>query len=153
MKKSLLFPHWCQMVGWWILLGWMLWLITVVCHVFEPTHSLPLWIGGVLLILYSFLPSIGTLMVCLSQEKQEDEYIAHIRARSVFVTVIVFFVLLLINVSLTNVGVRMCGWSPSNGYLMFSGVYTNPFIITLFYILIFKGTLFINYLKTRNYAG
>lgn len=151
MKKSLLFPYCYQKTGWHLLLLWLTWIainfILRILHVSVPEY--PLWIYDVLLVIYSFLPTVATLMICLSKEKNEDEYIGYIRARSVFFMVIIFFSTLLINVSLTNVGLHICGWSP-HGYLMFSWLYTNPFIITIFYIIIFKGSLLVNWLKTRN---
>lgn len=155
MKKSLLFPYRVQKTGWILLACWILWIALVIAmrlfHLADPDY--PMWIKRGMLIVYSFLPSIATLMICLSQEKNEDEYIEYIRGRAVFLMVVLFFSTLLLNVSLTNVGLRLWGFSPDNGYLMFSWLYTNPFIITLVYILVFKGSLFINWLKTRNDAG
>lgn len=152
MKKSLLFPYRVQKIGWLLLLCWIAWIVLVISmrllHVSPP--ECPTWIGTAAFVIYSFLPTIATLMVCLSKEKNEDEYIEYIRGRSVFFMVVLFFSTLLLNVSLTNVGLRLWNWSPGNGYLMLSWLYTNPFIITLLYILIFKGSLFIDWLKTRN---
>lgn len=154
MKKSFLFPHWCQKTGWWMLFCWIIWIGLVLSmrlfHISFTTYPMLAKIG---LIIYSFLPTIATFMICLSKEKNEDEYIEYIRARSVFFMVVLFFSALLLNVSITNVGLRLCGWTPSKGYLMFSWLYTNPFIITLIYIVIFKGSLFFNWLKTRNDDG
>lgn len=155
MKNSLLFPHWVQKTGWFLLLCWILWIALATSmrlfHLSDPDY--PMWIRKGMLIIYSFLPSIATLMICLSKEKNEDEYIGYIRGRSVFLMVVLHFSALLFNVSLTNVGLRLWGFSPDNGYLMFSWLYTNPFIITLLYIVVFKGSLFINWLKTRDDAG
>lgn len=152
MKKSLLLPYRIQKMGWFLLLCWIVWIGVVVSmrllHISRPEY--PTWIGTATMIIYSFLPTIATLMVCLSKEKNEDEYIEYIRRRAVFFMAVLFFSTLLLNTSLTNVGLRLWNWSPDNGYLMFSWLYTNPFIITLLYITLFKGTLFINWLKTRN---
>lgn len=151
-KKTVLFPHRCQNAGWWLICGWLAWivitLITRLSHV--PMPNMPEWTQITLFTLFSFMPTVGTLLICLSQEKDEDEYIEHIRARSVFVMVIIIFSTLLIDCSLTNIGSKLWMWSPRNGYLMMSWLYTNPFILTMVYLAIFKGTLFVNWIKTRN---
>lgn len=109
----------------------------------------PLWLSYTLLVVYSSLPAVATFLICLSREKHEDEYIEYIRARSVFIITAVFFSLLLVDASLTNVVSRIWNRIPF-GYGMVFWVYTNPYLIPIFYIVIFKGALFINRIKTRN---
>jgi len=155
MKQSFLFPHWCQKTGWWILaalavLGVLMFIIASVGS--ENIIERPEWMEYPL---YSipFLPSLALFLICLSQEKQEDEYIAHIRARSIFIIITIAFVISLFDFPIKLIGGRM--WSPAEmgTYLMNVQYLTNPIILTLLYLVIFKGSLFANWLKTRNDDG
>lgn len=151
MKKSFLFPHWCQKTGWWILATLViLGFLTLVLA--SMNFDFPDWMEG---LFYSvpFFPSLALFLICLSQEKQEDEYIAHIRARSVLTIITIAFVISLINFPIRLIGARI--WSPTQmgTYLMYVQYITNPITLTLIYLIVFKGSLFINWSKTRNGDG
>ncbi|MDO4823556.1 MAG: hypothetical protein Q4A08_05255 [Bacteroidales bacterium] len=150
MKKSFLFPHWCQKTGWWILATLVICIILVLA--FDNVIELSDWIEAALFSTPSFL-SLALFLICLSQEKQEDEYIAHIRTRSVFTIVIIIFLISLADFPVRIIGGRMFSVSQMGTYYMYSSYFKSPIILTLLYLLIFKGTLFANKIKARNYDG
>ena len=152
MKKSFLFPHWCQKAGWWIAAGIVGGLVLLlILSSMNPGNVVeaPQWAQSLLKILL-FFPSIALMLICLSKEKNEDEYIGHIRARSVFVVVLIAFIAEMISVPITRIGVLWYSPDFVGTYTAFSGIFTSPVILTIIYLIIFKGTLFANWLKTRN---
>ena len=90
-KKSILMPHACQKIGWWLLvlsvLGFFVeWLFfarnfDVQCLLVRPLY-------------YTFIVSI--FLIGLSKEKVEDEMIAAFRLKAVGITAYAFFVFLLV---------------------------------------------------------
>lgn len=151
MKKSFLFPHWCQKVGWWILATLAVFGVIVLILALIGCN-VPNWLEG---ILYSvpFFPSLALFLICLSQEKQEDEYIAHIRTRSVFIIVAIAFVISLIDFPVKLIGARMLSPEQLGTYIMYVRCLTGPITLTFIYLIIFKGSLFMNWLKTRSDDG
>ena len=90
-KKSILMPHACQKVGWWLLAGsvcgflvkWLFFArdFDVQCLLVRPLY-------------FTFIVSI--FLVSLSKEKVEDEMIAAFRLKAVGITAYAFFVSLLV---------------------------------------------------------
>ena len=115
-KKSILMPHACQKIGWWLLVLSVLGFFVerlffsrnfdVQCLLVRPLY-------------YTFIVSI--FLIGLSKEKVEDEMIAAFRLKAVGITAYAFFVFLLV---LNIVFVEQ----PGPG--------TNPFLSELFLILL-----------------
>ena len=90
-KKSILMPHACQKIGWWLLVlsvlgffvGWLFFArnFDVQCLLVRPLY-------------YTFIVSI--FLISLSKEKVEDEMIAAFRLKAVGITAYAFFVFLLV---------------------------------------------------------
>lgn len=90
-KKSILMPHACQKIGWWLLAGsvcgflvkWLFFArdFDVQCLLVRPLY-------------FTFIVSI--FLVSLSKEKVEDEMIAAFRLKAVGITAYAFFVFLLV---------------------------------------------------------
>ena len=93
---SLLLPYRYKKTGWWILIVSLV-MITAVLFIMEHTKADVLGADR-----YSFIrtyvtvcrimavfPYIGLMMICLTKEQQEDEFIRHIRVR-----ILVYFVIL-----------------------------------------------------------
>jgi len=99
--ESLLLPYSYKKTGWWILI---ISVILIPAILFYIGHVLPDNMGNVMgrsadrqafIRLYvtvcriiAPIPYVGILLVCLSKEKQEDEFIRHIRIR-----ILAFFVI------------------------------------------------------------
>lgn len=89
--KSILMPHACQKIGWWLLAGsvcgflvkWLFFArdFDVQCLLVRPLY-------------FTFIVSI--FLVSLSKEKVEDEMIAAFRLKAVGITAYAFFVFLLV---------------------------------------------------------
>ena len=86
-KKLYLLPHRCQLIGW-ILIGFS--LVFVVCSILilKNEHEQFTYAAGGMIISF-----IGLLLAGLSREKQEDEFIRHIRVRTLIYFVIVCLII------------------------------------------------------------
>ena len=90
-SNSILMPHSCQKIGWWLLAGsvcgflvkWLFFArdFDVQCLLVRPLY-------------FTFIVSI--FLVSLSKEKVEDEMIAAFRLKAVGITAYAFFVFLLV---------------------------------------------------------
>ncbi|MBO7112638.1 MAG: hypothetical protein J6V75_01650 [Bacteroidaceae bacterium] len=98
--SSLLLPNRYRKTGWW-LLGVTLVLVPVTILINKYVNVLcwygkMLWVVKLYLWVCLILPIVaytGVFMVCLSREKQEDEFIRHIRVRLLVVFVIAYALL------------------------------------------------------------
>lgn len=146
-KKSFLLPHVCQKIGLALL---VLFILFVLLEVFANgnTIEIPDWMTTPLAWTFYALPSVSVMLICLSREKIEDEYISHIRGRAVFIVVIIAFIASMITNAFTLNAALYDPFTIST-VSAYAWLFTNALPISLLYILIFKGTLFINWLKTR----
>lgn len=147
-KKSYLFPHIYQKIGWWLagasLAGWLLFFVSA-------SLSSTITIGTVYNILMSvltFLPSVALIIICLSQEKQEDEYIQNIRARSVFMVVVFAFVFKMLYFSASQFFIMFCPLE-IYGRLSYLQLFTSGLVLAFLYLVIFKGSIYIDYIKSK----
>lgn len=151
-RKSLLFPYWCQKAGWWVLAAacvCILALLIISLTDEEKVAELSDWMLYPLEVMV-FLPSVALFLICMSKEKEEDEYIGYIRSRSVFIVVLIAFIAGIINFPTLFLGQRMWTLDQVGKYAICTSWMKDPVILTLLYLVIFKGTLFVNRLKTRN---
>ena len=88
-NKSILMPHTCQKVGWWLLLLTALLVVTKIILIYS-THNIDVsWH----LAKSSHLILIASLFfITLSREKVEDEMISGLRLKAIGLTGYVFFV-------------------------------------------------------------
>mgnify|MGYP003451619346 FL=1 len=147
-KKTYLLPHIYQKIGWWLagasLAGWLLFFVSA-------SLSSTITIGTVYNILMSvltFLPSVALILISLSQEKQEDEYIQNIRARSVFMVVVFAFIVKMLFFSATQFFVRFCPLE-IYGRLSCLQLFTSVLVLAFLYLVIFKGSIYIDYIKSK----
>ena len=98
--SSLLLPNRYRKTGWWLLgVTLVLVLVTILINKYVNVlcwYGKMLWVVKLYLWVCLLLPLVaytGVFMVCLSREKQEDEFIRHIRVRLLVVFVIVYALL------------------------------------------------------------
>lgn len=96
MRKSYLFPDWCRIPGW-ILSA----IFAALCiMLLADTHLSGIYIynllGGYMDEVCSIGLIIGLLLLAFSREKDEDEYITHLRASSLVWAVIASYAILTI---------------------------------------------------------
>ena len=99
-KKSILMPHACQKLGWWILLVIPLMLVFyfILYFFFRETHLFATVNDNsrfITMMSYIVL-ALSAFFICLSKEEVEDEMIAQYRLKAVGVTAYVCFVLLIV---------------------------------------------------------
>lgn len=149
--NNLLLPHSWQIGGW---IAFVLWLVfaggrLLLFYADYNVSDIPLFLRVLLMMLWELLPYLSIMLICISREKQEDEYVQHIRALSVFS--LALFLLLLGMLSYgTERLIDYWGWPNVSYWLTWSRTYFSltP-VAAILYLLIFKGLLFYNWIKSR----
>ena len=150
--NNLLLPHSWQIGGW---IAFVLWLVfagvrLLLFYADYNVSDIPLFLRVLLMMLWELLPYLSIMLICISREKQEDEYVQHIRALSVFS--LALFLLLLGMLSYgTERLIDYWGWPNVSYWLTWSRTYFSltP-VAAILYLLIFKGLLLYHWLKSRD---
>lgn len=150
-RKSFLLPHWCQKMGWWMLAAFLLFLVVALVvssfddkHVFEVAEAF----DGLAFAILAVLPYAGLTFICISREKEEDEYIQYVRTRSAFWVVIVAFVFGMLKIAYTQFAARYFGIEAMQ-ILAYVGIVFSIPTLAIVYLIIFKVSLFVNRMKSR----
>ena len=149
--NNLLLPHSWQIGGW---IAFVLWLVFagVRLLLFYADYNVaapPPLLRVVLILLWELLPYLSIMLVCISREKHEDEYVQHLRALSVFCLVLFLLVLGMLSYGTERLGAYW-GWQEVTHCLAWSRCYfTQTPVAAISYLLIFKGLLLYNWLKSR----
>lgn len=134
-NKSYLLPYSCQRYGWFCL---AVALIATIIFLFAIESS------TILQIVIICFAAVGLLLLCFSKEKNEDEYIGHLRKR--ILTWIVAYTLVASSLktvlSLTLVWVATLTTRGIIAYIT-SFFFTNPLLLGIIYLLVFKSSLLI----------
>lgn len=144
LNKKFLLPHKWQVVGGWtIVAAILISMVTIACDINGVFH-IPAILG--------WIPAfLGLLLICLSQEKVDDEYISNIRGRLVCIIVVVAFIGEFLKYTADLL--RICyGWWCPTGITMFLSLLKNPIILGSIYILALKLTLYIINRKVNSNA-
>ena len=96
-KKSILLPHTCHMIGWWLLLLIPLGVgfSEILYRFFHETQLFALVNNNsrfITMVCYLVLIA-SACMICLSKEKVEDEMVSQYRLRSIGISAYVHFIL------------------------------------------------------------
>ena len=89
-KKSLLMPHACQKIGWWLL------ILSVLAEIAKVLFVHDIELARYLAKATHITLVISLFFICLSREKVEDEMISGFRLKSIGITAYVFFLFLLV---------------------------------------------------------
>ena len=92
-NKSILMPHSCQKIGWWLLLLTALIFITNVILTYA-THSID--VAWYLAKTSHLILIVSLFFITLSKEKVEDEMISGLRLKAIGLTGYVFFIVFLL---------------------------------------------------------
>ena len=131
-NKSILMPHICQKIGWWLLL---LTILVVVSKIILTNTIHDITVAWYMAKTSYILLIISLLLITLSKEKVEDEMISDLRLKALGVTAYAFFVLLLILGLILDFSEQ---FSPYLGELV---LIVLPFLTAGLYLLLFKGML------------
>lgn len=137
-NKSLLMPHRCQFIGWWLFL--LAILVDVLKTIFFRDLA-SMETAGSLARASSILFLVSLFFICLSKEKVEDEMISSLRLRAVGITAYVFFLAFLLH-SLFSVvfGLFFPAFEP-NLYVYELALLCLPILTAGLYYVIFRGML------------
>lgn len=144
LQKKFLLPHRWQCVGVWL----------IVCAILLSMALIAGDITGVIRhvpAILGWIPAfIGLMLVCLSQEKVDDEYISVLRGRLVSILVAVAFISGLLSSICDLLGVCFRWYSPIVQIIL--SLLHNPFLLGSVYIIALKLTLYIINRKINRYA-
>lgn len=171
--KSMLLPFRCKKAGWYILITSAVLIPLVIYYLGNvlvnsmdvigrtPDRQVYIRIYITVSRLIVLLPYIGLLMVCLSREDHEDEFISHIRARMLAYFVIYYLIAELLarqcSFTLSMIMVRHQGsWNPGALYDIIEGVRNTlaPLtwvpLVALVYALVLRKVLKNNLIESGN---
>ena len=140
-NKSILMPHRCQKVGWWLLLLTALIVITKVILTYA-THSID--VAWYLAKASHFVLIASLFFITLSKEKVEDEMISGLRLKAIGLTGYVFFIvflLLSLALELRLFALFKCYDNVTEAYLSEFFLIFLPVAIAGLYYLIFRVLL------------
>ncbi len=144
LQKKFLLPHRWQYVGVWL----------IVCAILLTTVLIAGDITGVIRYVPAILGWIpafmGLMLVCLSQEKVDDEYISVLRGRLVCLLVTVAFISVILGRVSELLFVCFRWYSPSIQIIL--SLLHNPFLLGSIYIIALKLTLYLINRKINRYA-
>lgn len=92
-SKSILMPHSCQKIGWWLLLLTVL-IVVAKIIVLYTTHSIDIDVVWYLAKSSHLILIASLFFITLSKERVEDEMISGLRLKALGLTCYVFFLLL-----------------------------------------------------------
>lgn len=147
--RTYLLPHRYQQLGWWLFAAPFVCVLPYMAMSSdEALQSEKLNIIATLV--FTCLPYLGVGLICLSQEKQEDEYIQSLRARALFAVVVYAFIVNMVSDSLARF--LMQSISLDNYGFLRTVIYafTNTPFLAVIYLVLFKGSLVINRIRTRH---
>ena len=144
-SKSILMPHACQKVGWWLLLViplvwgfyWILYFVFHDTHLFTLINDNSRFIT----MLTILVVTASMFLICLSREKVEDEMISQYRLKAVGISAFVYFIitLLILFLSALDHGFH---FAKINYYLATGTVRALlPFLVSGLYYILFKSML------------
>lgn len=144
LNKKFLFPHKWQYVGGWLIVFAIIFSIVLLAGDFNGV------IGDLPAILGWIPESLGLMLICLSREKVDDEYISVLRGRLVCILVAVAFISGILS-SIMDL-LYVCFQWYSLYIRIFLSLLKNPFLLGAIYIIALKLTLYIINRKINRYA-
>lgn len=145
-RKNYLLPHKYQIAGWWLI------AIAVLFGVAIVIGNINGWLKNVPTLLACIPAFAGILLICLSREKVDDEYISALRGRIVCMLVVVAFVARILHATLTVLGITY-GWTAFYIWIVYViALFYQPILLAAMYIIILKSTLFIQNYRINRYA-
>ena len=149
-QKSLLLPHTCQKAGWWMLAAFATLLglsFVIKQNIINATNS----ITTILAFVVICLPTVGLIFVCLSKEKNEDEFINYLRMRTLKWIVVYAFISCAIKATVTYTAPYLFSLQTAGTIAQTCSFFvTNPMVLGLVYIIIFKASVLYYNLKSKS---
>lgn len=145
LNKSFLLPHKWQIVGGWLLIAYV---IGDILFVFNQISA----ICGIYPMMMWIVLYIAIMLLCLSKEKNDDEYIRSLRSRLAIIVIALAFIVSIIGLTLdlyaTHYARNLITWR-CNLLVYFI---SNPVFYGIFYIVALKFNLWIINRKMKKNA-
>lgn len=145
MRKSFLLPHRYQIIGWGLVVAALPIAIAMIAgDITGVIHNIPAILG--------WIPAFaGLLLICMSQEKVDDEYIRTLRSRLVCILVSVAVIASILKLIFEIV---CCSFGLISYIYSLNFVFTlfNPIVLMVIYVIVFKSILYIQNRKINRYA-
>ena len=149
--NSFLLPYSWQVAGWVMMAAWLVFagvrllLYYAGCEI----GSEHMFVRVLLAILWELPPYLSIMLICISREKLEDEYVQHVRALSVFSLALFLLSLGMLSFAFE----RLLDWwgLPRVSYwlTLSRGYFSLTPVAAILYIIIFKSMLLYNWVKSR----
>ncbi len=145
-KTNFLLPHKFQIAGWWGLLASAAIFAILLCtKIYVPQLYTP----PILLVTIPFL--ISLLLICISCEKIDDEYINALRSRIIYY-IIIAVVLIKMFYYISVVICTSYGAIGTLGIISFINILSNPIVLISIYIIAFRLILTFYKYKMNSYV-
>lgn len=95
------------------------------------------------------IPYLALMLVCISKEKNEDEYIQHLRSKSVFLIVFFLFILNTLKFASQNVLYALKEYELYYYIDWCNGYFHQMPVAACLYIMLFKGMIYYNKKKSE----
>lgn len=147
--KSFLFPYRCKKIGWWGLLLSTVLIVALYTVLITATELKNRQILETALVGSMLLPYVAIIMICLSKEEQEDEFIRQIRIRYLAYFAIYYMIAAFISAHFRFI---------NDSYMTTSGYVTNIVLsliswlpaVAIVFSIVFKRVLSNNQKETCN---
>lgn len=162
--RSILFPYKCKKVGWWVLTCSLVLIAVIIPNMIRGLDYSANDIGSTVksyetaLRLTVLLPYLAIILICLSKEKQEDEFIRQIRARIIAYFAIYYLIVSFISDHASNAYemANMAAGHPLEHYneygiaLVIMKIFVCLPLVAVVYSLVLKKVLSNNLIESRN---
>lgn len=141
-QTRVLLPYRFQVIGWWLIVGAILVSIALIMCAISGIKVMPAFLG--------WIPAYaGILLVCVSREKVDDEYIGAIRARIVCILAATAITVNLVCRIIEIYGVFFHALDFA-GRVNILRLFVNPVFLVVIYIIVLKVTLLIQRRKINS---
>lgn len=150
-QKKLLLPHSFQNFGWimFLLSGIFILATNHFQLIRESIAIFSIDLTPLIVLLTTSLPILCIMIICISQEKHEDEYIKALRSQYILCIVVFYFLTEMIQLAFSRYAIMYQVEPFYQKMISILGGINNVYTLSLAYLVLFKGTMLINSLKAQ----
>lgn len=150
-QKKLLLPHSFQNFGWimFLLSGIFILAINHFQLIKKSITIFSIDFTPLIVLLATSLPILCIMIICISKEKHEDEYIRSLRSRYILWIVVFYFLTEMVQLAFSRYAIMyQVGQFYQKMISILEGI-NNVYTLSLVYLVLFKGTMLINSLNAH----
>jgi len=150
-QKKLLLPHSFQNFGWimFLLSGIFILATNHFQLIKESITIFSIDFTPLIVLLTTSLPILCIMIICISQEKHEDEYIRALRSRYILCIVVFYFLTEMGQLAFSRCAIMYQVGPFYQKMISILGGINNVYTLSLAYLVLFKVTMFINNLNAQ----